>query len=151
MNTRWEALGGAAAMGLGWAVGWGITGGLLGMTSLLLPDLPWRVFFEAFDAPLPALAIPGACSGLIFSGVLGIAERDRPTHEVALPRGVIWGALAGFLTSLIPLAMVLVGLARIAPGSPGLMQHVFTTSGWLTPLSAVSGCVSLMISRAARR
>ena len=27
--------------------------------NLLLPGLPWNAFFEVFDAPLPAFAIPG--------------------------------------------------------------------------------------------
>ena len=119
MSAKWKVLGGAVGMSLSWAMGWGITGGLIGMTSLLLPDLPWRIFFEAFDAPLPALAIPGACAGLIFAGVLGLVERTRNLQELPLPRAGAWGAVAGFLTSLIPGAMVLAGLARIAPARAG--------------------------------
>ena len=46
---------GVLGMGLTWAVGWGLTGLLIGVASILLPWLRWDLFFEIFDAPLLAL------------------------------------------------------------------------------------------------
>ena len=77
---------GAVGMGLTWAVGWALFGVLIGVTSVLLPGLPWDLFFEVFDAPLPALAIPGFVGGALFSTVLGIAGRRRRFDELSLPR-----------------------------------------------------------------
>jgi hypothetical protein len=66
---------GALGMGLTWAAGWAVAGILIGVSSLILPFLPWDVFFRVFDAPLPMLAVPGFVGGAIFSVVLGIAGR----------------------------------------------------------------------------
>ena len=75
---------GAVGMGLCWAAGWPIGGVLIGVTSNLLPGLPWDAFFEVFDAPLPALAIPGFFGGALFSIVLGIAGRRRRFSEMSV-------------------------------------------------------------------
>lgn len=68
-----------AALGicLTWAAGWAVAGVLTGVASLLLPGLPWDSFFKVFDAPLPALALPGFIGGAIFSAVLIVAEGRR--------------------------------------------------------------------------
>ena len=88
---KWlRRLRGAVGMGLTWAVGWAITGVLVGVASLLLPNLPWDAFFAVFDAPLPALAIPGFVGGAIFSMVLGVVGRRRRFHELSLPRFAAW-------------------------------------------------------------
>ena len=79
--TKWlRRIRGAVGMGLVWAVGWALAGLLIGVASMLLPGLPWDSFFQVFDAPLPALAIPGFFAGAFFSVVLGIAGRrtERP-------------------------------------------------------------------------
>ena len=60
---------GAVGMGLTWAAGWALVGVLIGVTSRLLPGLPWDALFEVFDAPLPALAIPGFIGGALGFGV----------------------------------------------------------------------------------
>lgn len=97
---------GAVGMGLTWAAGWALFGVLIGITSLLLPGLPWEVFFEVFDAPLPALAIPGFFGGAVFSVVLGIAGRRRRFDELSLPRFGAWGALGGLLV-MVPIMTAL--------------------------------------------
>ena len=140
---------GAVGMGLTWAAGWALFGVLTGVTSRLLPGLPWDSFFEIFDAPLPALAIPGFVGGALFSMVLGIAGRRRRFDELSLPRFAAWGAVGGLLLSLVPAAMVAVGLA--SPGRPdaGLWKITATISGPLILLSAVSACGSLLLARTA--
>ena len=70
---------GALGMGLTWAVAWALFGLLIGVSSVLLPFLPWERFFDVFDAPLPALGVPGFVGGVIFSIVLARrAERVGP-------------------------------------------------------------------------
>ena len=139
---------GAVGMGLTWAVGWALFGVLIGVTSVLLPGLPWHLFFEVFDAPLPALAIPGFVGGALFSAVLGIAGRRRRFDELSLLRFGAWGAVGGLLLSLVPAAMTAVGLASAAPGVD-LWLITATISGPMALLSAVSATGSLALARMA--
>lgn len=140
---------GAVGMGLTWAAGWALFGVLIGVTSRLLPGLPWDSFFEVFDAPLPALAIPGFFGGALFSMVLGIAGRRRRFDELSLPRFAAWGAVGGLLLSLMPAALVAVGLASLERPDAGLWKITATIGGPLILLSAVSACGSLMLARLA--
>jgi len=95
---KWlRRLRGAVGMGLTWAAAWALFGILIGVSSFLLPGLPWDLFFNVFDAPLPALAVPGFVGGTVFSVVLGIAGRRRRFDEMSLPRFAGWGALGGLL------------------------------------------------------
>lgn len=148
MNQWLRRTRGALGVALTWAAGWALAGLLIGGTSLLLPGLPWDVVFEVFDAPLPALAVPGFFGGLFFSAVLGFAARRRRLDELSLPRFAAWGALAGLVLGLLPAAMVGVGLASVRPG---LDLWLFTAaiSGPLMLLSAVSASASLMLARKA--
>jgi hypothetical protein len=138
---------GTVGMGLTWAAGWALVGVLIGVTSMLLPGLPWDSFFEVFDAPLPALAVPGFFGGVLFSTVLGIAGRRRRFDELSLPQFAAWGAVGGLLLSLVPAALVAVGLATLNRPDAGLWQITATISGPLTLLSAVSASGSLMLAR----
>ena len=117
MTTWLRRVRGAVGMGLTWAVAWAIVGLLIGVASNLLPGLPWNSFFEVFDAPLPALAVPGFLGGVFFSVVLGIVERRRSFAELSLPRFAAWGAVGGLLLSLLPAVLVVMGLASIADGA----------------------------------
>ena len=148
MNQWVRRIRGAIGMALTWAAGWALAGMLIGVTSLLLPGLPWDVFFEVFDAPLPALAVPGFFGGLFFSAVLGVAGRRRRLDELSLPRFAAWGAVAGLLLSLFPAALVAVGLASM--GRPEqLWSFTAFISGPLTLLSAASASGSLLLARKA--
>ncbi len=139
---------GAVGLGLTWAAGWALFGVLIGIASILLPGLPWEIFFEIFDAPLPALAIPGFFGGVLFSTVLGIAGRRRRFDELSLPRFTAWGAAGGLLLSLVPAALTAVGLAHPAAGV-SLWQITAAISGPLTLLCAGSASGSLMLARMA--
>lgn len=124
---RWlRRLRGAVGMGLTWAAGWAIFGVLIGVTSVLLPGLSWDVIFEVFDAPLPALAVPGFFGGAVFSVVLGIAGRRRRFDEMSLLRFAGWGTLGGLLVmapimtalGFSPLSLVVAGImALLCAGS----------------------------------
>jgi hypothetical protein len=140
---------GAVGMGLTWAIGWALAGLLIGVTSKLLPGLPWDSFFEVFDAPLPALAIPGFFGGAFFSMVLGIAGRHRRFAELSLPRFAAWGAVGGLLLTLFPFALVAVGLASRGGSRIGTWQIIATMGPTFILLSAVSAAGSLMLARMA--
>ena len=145
--TKWlRRIRGAAGMGLSWAVQWVIVGLLIGVGSKLLPGLPWGWFFDRFDAPLPALAMPGFVGGVFFSIVLGIAGRRRRFRELSLPLFAAWGALGGLLVTLLPFTLAAVGLATLNVSPWRLFA---TISGPLVLLSALSASVSLMLARRA--
>lgn len=142
---------GALGMGAVWAIGWAVAGVLIGVTSLLTPFLPWERFFEVFDAPLPALAVPGFVGGAIFSLVLGIAARRRRFSELSLPRFAGWGALGGVLLSLVPDAMAMVGLLDRTEGSIDSVLIAPVIVVPLVLLSTVSAAVTLTIARRGER
>lgn len=146
MKNGLRPIRGTLGMGLTWAAGWALAGVMIGVASILLPGLPWDVFFEVFDAPLPALAVPGFVGGVLFSTVLGIAGRRRRFDELSLPRFAAWGALGGLLLSLVPVSVVAVGLGTAAPGVD-LWQITAAISGPLTLLSAASAAGSLALAR----
>ncbi len=103
------ALGTAAT----WAIAWAGAGLSIGVLSVLAPALPVGWFFEVFDAPLPALAIPGFVAGLCYALVVSVAGRRRPLREIGLGEVALWGVGGGMLLSAIP------GLALLDTGPSG--------------------------------
>lgn len=150
MNKGLRRIRGAVATGLTWAAGWAVGGLLIGASSLVLPFLPWDTFFEVFDAPLPALAIPGFFGGVIFSIVLGFAGRGRKFDELSVPQFAAWGALGGLLLSLLPAAMVGVGLANLDSEGGAMWRSIAVISGPFILLSAISAAGSLILARRAQ-
>jgi hypothetical protein len=138
-------------MGLTWAVGWALGGLLIGVASILLPGLPWDRFFDVFDAPLPAMAVPGFFGGVFFSIVLGIAGRRRRFRELSLAVFTAWGAIGGLLLSLFPAFLVGVGLASTEGSDRGIWQGIAVIIGPFILFSAVSAAVTLMVARAGER
>jgi len=147
MNKWLKRVRGTVGMGLTWAAAWAVGGLLIGVTSLLLPGLPWDSFFAVFDAPLPALAIPGFFSGAFFSMVLGIAGRGRKFDELSLPRFAAWGALGGLLLTLFPFALFAVGLGSREGSSHSAWQIMSVIGGPFIILSALSAAGSLVLAR----
>lgn len=142
---------GALGMGITWAIAWGLFGLSIGVSSVLLPFLPWwDVFFKFYDAPLPSLALPGFIGGMIFSVVLGVVARHRRFHELSMAKFTAWGALGGALLGLVPTTLVLVGLGTLAPG----IQLWALTAVIVPPmvlLCAGSAAGSLAIARKGER
>lgn len=148
MNNLTRRILGIAGMCLTWAAGWAVGGLLIGIASLLLPFLPWDAFFRVFDAPLPALGLPGFIGGAFFSLLISLGERRRAFEALSLYRFGAWGAAAGLLLSLVPAGLASVGLATLdRPDS--LCRLTALISGPLTLLGAVSGFGSLLLARAA--
>src|SRR5262245_52166904 len=110
---RWlQRVRGSLGIGLTWAFGWGVGGIMIGVMSKLLPFLPWwDAFFDVFDAPLPAFALPGFFAGLFFAMVVGTLGRKRKLDEISLGRFTAWGAAAGVALTVFPFALVAVGFA----------------------------------------
>lgn len=142
---------GAVGTGLTWAVAWAVAGLLIGAASLLVPGLPWDSFFEIFDAPLPALAVPGFFGGVFFSAVLGIAGRRRRFRDLSLPRFAAWGAAGGVLLTLFPFALVAVGLASTEGSAHGAWDVIRVIGGPFVLLSTLSATGSLLLARRAER
>lgn len=133
-----------------WGAAWAGFGLLVGVSSILLPFLPWDVVFKWFDAPLPALGMPGFIAGALFSVVLSIAARHRRFDELSLPRITLLGALGGLLVSLIPAAMVLVGMATLAEGLV-LWKVTAIVAVPCTLLGAGSAALTLTIAQRGER
>lgn len=142
---------GAIGMGLTWAFGWALTGLAIGVASIALPFLPWHLFFDVFDAPLPAMAVPGFFGGIFYSIVLGIAGRRRRFDELSLPHVAAWGAIGGLMLALFPSFLVLVGLASLGRSDASLAQLTVFISVPFMLIGAGSATGSLLIARRAER
>jgi len=138
---------GAIGMGLTWAIGWAGAGIAIGVASRLLPFLPWDWFFKVFDAPLPALAIPGFFGGAFFSAVLSIAGRHRRFEELSLPGFTALGAIGGILLSLFPAALLGLGLLSLADPTASIWPLVAVVAGPFTVLGAASAAGTLLLAR----
>jgi hypothetical protein len=138
-------------MGVTWALGWALVGVLLAAASTVLPPSIWNAFAKVFDAPAPALAVPGFVGGVLFSVVLGIAGRKNRIEDLSIGRVAAWGAIGGVLVSLVPAAMVLVGLATLNAQGGALWQLTATIAVPLALLSAVSAAVTLKLAQRSSR
>lgn len=139
---------GALGTAVTWAVGWAIGGLAIGVASKLLPFLPWHWFFDTFDAPLPALAIPGFVAGLCFSLVLGFAARRHTLASLSLSRMAVWGALGGVMLTGVPIVMSAIGLAHLNVGAGALLVALGVPS---VVFGSVSAMATLQIARRPKR
>lgn len=150
--TRWaRRLRAAIGMGATWALTWVAAGLAIGVSSILLPSLPWHRFFEIFDAPLPALALPGFIGGALFSVVLGVAGRKLRFDQLSLPAFTAWGALGGVLLAFVPQAMAAMGAATLSSRFASPWELTAIIIGPITLLSAASACVTLLLARRGSR
>ncbi|MGD2069143.1 MAG: hypothetical protein PVI57_10760 [Gemmatimonadota bacterium] len=131
---------GALGMGLTWA---GI-GFLAGVAIELIHNLWPNPLGAAVDIWPAALAYPGFFGGVAFSAVLGVAARRRRFDELSLPGVAAWGAVGGMLVSLIPAALVLLGLAT--PSVP-LWKFTLALLGPFTVGGAIAASGSLALAR----
>lgn len=150
MGQGLRRLRGAIGMGLTWGIAWALGGVLIGVLSTLGPAPFWDAVFRVFDAPLPALAIPGFVGGVLFSLVLGVAGRRRRFEELSLPRFAAWGAFGGLLLALVPTVMVLLGLAHLGRPEASLLWLTAVTGVPFMALSAASAAGTLWLARKAQ-
>ena len=133
---------GAVGMGLTWAVGGFVVGSGIEMIHNVWPNS----LGSLVDIWPATLALPAFFGGVVFSTVLVIAGRRRRFDELSLPRFAAWGALGGLLVSLIPAAMVAMGVVTLnVPLWP-------FTAALVVPLtlgSAIAASGSLAVARMA--
>jgi hypothetical protein len=123
---------------------WGGVGFVVGMGIELIHNIWPNPLGSMVDVWPAVLAYPGFLGGVAFSAVLGMLGRRRRFDELSVPGIAAWGALGGLVVSLIPAAMVGLGLAT--PNIP-LWQ---ITAALIVPCtlgSAIAASGSLVLAR----
>lgn len=142
--TRWlRRLRGVIGMGITWAVGWALMGILMIPVRTFVPGQ----FFQVFDAPPPALAVPGFVGGVLFAIVVGIAGKRRRFSELSLPTFTAWGALGGVLLSLVPALLVGMGVASASEGAAESWRLTAIVGLPFTLMGAASAAAALLVAR----
>lgn len=101
MNDWMRRLRGALKMGLTWAVGWGLVGGVME----LLANLPGLGGLNAVDMWIQPLLLAGFLGGTIFSVALSIAARRRSFEQLSMPLFVVLGVVGGVVLGVGVLAL----------------------------------------------
>lgn len=141
MSTWLRRIRGAIGMGLTWAVGGALLGGVIELIHNIWPN-PVGAAADIWPA---VLAYPGFVGGVAFSVVLGVAGRSRRFDELSIPAVASWGALGGAMVSLVPAALTMLGLA-----TPAVPVHEITLA-LLGPFAlggAAAAAGSLALARA---
>ena len=126
MTQILRRLRGALGMGVVWAIGGALVGGLI---EGILNILPGSDLWLGVDMWPAALAIPAFLAGVAFSGVLMLAEGRRGFDELRLPRVALWGAFGGVLLGgvvglpLVVLAVLALTSAALAAGTLALARR----------------------------
>ena len=125
--TKWlSGTRGAVAIVLMWVVGWGL--GFGGLIELLIDP-----HGEILDVWPTAMALPGFIGGLVFAGLLQIAEGGRRFDEISLARFAPWGVTTGLV----------IGVLAVATGASTGVENLSLTAaeaiGFATALGAVAG------------
>jgi hypothetical protein len=136
---RWSRrIRGAIGMGLTWAAAWSGAGAIVTLGFLLRtgsrPDAPFPLMFGAV----------GFVAGVLFSGVLGLAEGRRRFDQMSLPRFAAWGAAVGFVLSAT--FVVAVSLA----GDPTFLWNLVVLGPVFAAAAAGSAAGSLALARRAQ-
>ncbi|MBL0937733.1 MAG: hypothetical protein IBJ03_02500 [Gemmatimonadaceae bacterium] len=150
MTTVLRRIRGILGTALTWAVAWAFGGLLIGVSSLVFPFLPWDGFFRVFDAPLPAMGVPGFFAGAFYAAIVGVVARRKRFHELSMRSVAIWGALGGALLAALPALMVLTDTARIAEYGLGIWKHAAIIFTPVVLFSTASATGSLLIARRAQ-
>lgn len=129
---------------LGMAVTWAVGGALVGFGIELIHNIWPNPIGSLVDIWPAVLAYPAFFGGLAFSAVLGIAARRRRFDELSLPRFAAFGAVGGALVSVLPAALVGLGLAT--PNVP-VWQITAALLGPLTLGGAAAAAGTLALAR----
>lgn len=135
---------GMLKMGLAWGIGWAVIGGGI-MEGIVDPQ------GRILDMWPQTLAVPGFFGGAIFSTVLWLADGQRLFEDLSVGRCAAWGAVGGLLVSMLPAAMVLIGVLDPGNPDPNLLKATSLFALPLVPLSALSAAGSLLLARRAER
>ncbi len=140
---------GAIGMGLTWAAGWSLVGGLLAVLPGAMP-VGFPSLLELVVGFVAQFAAMGFVGGVAFSAVLGMTEGRRRFDQMSLPRFAGWGALGGLFLSVLKdsIGLSLLGLL----GSAGVAGFTITgaiSAGVVALLGAGSAAGSLALARRA--
>lgn len=125
-------------MGLVWAVAWSGAGVLVALGFLLTTGV-------RADAPFPLLfGFFGFVAGVLFSGLLGLAEGRRRFEQMSLRRFAAWGAIGGFA-----LATTFVGAVALG-GDLAFLGNLLALGPLFAAAGAGSAAGSLALARRAR-
>ena len=118
MRKWMKRLRGAVGMGLAWAAAWFGAGMVMMLGFLLITgstgaDVPYPLGFGLF----------GFLGGVLFSGVLGVAEGRRRFEQMSLLRFALWGGAGGLL-----LAVIFIPVAGLG-GEAFLLGPLFALAG----------------------
>jgi hypothetical protein len=117
-----------------WILGWGL--GFGGLIELLVDP-----HGEVLDVWPTAMAFPGLIGGVVFAGLLWVAEGGRRFDEVSLVRVVTWGALSGLA----------IGALAVVTGAATETENLSLTAveaiGIATALGAVAAIGSAVFFR----
>lgn len=116
---KWlRRLRGAVGLGLAWAAAWFGAGMVMMLGFLLVTGS------TGADVPYPlGFGLLGFLGGVLFSGVLGVAEGRRRFEQMSLPRFALWGGAGGLL-----LAVIFVPVAGLG-GEAFLLGPIFALAG----------------------
>jgi hypothetical protein len=126
------------------AVTWAVGGALVGFGIELIHNIWPNPIGSLVDIWPAVLAYPAFFGGLAFSAVLGIAARRRRFDELSLPRFAAFGAVGGALVSVLPAALV--GLGLETPNVP-VWQITAALLGPLTLGGAAAAAGTLALAR----
>lgn len=145
MTSTARRVRGILGTGLVWAVCWAALGLGIGAASLVVPNPAFRAFVRIFDAPLPALGVPGFVGGVFYASVLAVAARRRRFADLSVPRVAAWGAVAGVMLGALPMTIGTPASERpLVPAAVALI-------GLGAAFCAASAAMSLMLARRAER
>jgi hypothetical protein len=133
MQPLFQRLRGALGLGVIWAIGGALVGGLIEGILNILPGSDLLLGVDMWPA---ALAIPAFLAGIAFSGVLALAEGRRGFEELRLPRIAAWGALGGVMLG-VGFGLPLVGLVVLATTSSSLATGTLALARRGTPPAAL--------------
>ncbi len=132
-----KRIGRAVALGLAWAVVWAPIAVVIG-TTIVDPDYSMDEMWVVVGA------YPGFLCAVIFSALLGMAERGRRLDELSLARAGGWGALAGVMVGVFPF------LVGTPTSSIPLWQLCLAVVGSIVLMSALSAVGSAWLLRIIR-
>jgi O-antigen/teichoic acid export membrane protein len=136
MHTVMRRVRGALGMGLVWAIGAGMIGGLIELLDNLGVTWAW---ISVEDIWPMTLAIPGFLCGISFSILLGVLARHRRVEELSVPRIAGMGALGGALLAAVVFLIVGGGSTAILGVVAGVLGLFSATAATATILLARVG------------
>jgi hypothetical protein len=93
-----------------WTLGWGL--GFGGVMEAFV-DRDGKIE----DVWPVVLAVPGIIGGVLFSGLLWLAESGRRFDEISLPRMGLWGIVTGVVIGLLTIPAK---VGDVSPGAAGM-------------------------------